>query len=213
MWPHTDAPRTIGVRVDSKLIRIPSSSYVCKGCWLFRRQRITVRFISNEEPNYKDVQCPVNHSWLITDKNAWGIRRKEDAPVVYETLLDPPLRFCLSLITDKQRNHLQTASVNHCTEIKGDTPLCFTLDGTPYMYSAYELETLLNSGNPSGMMPGTKALVDFFGPYKLREDRVEKKKEAGRPKESPVVETPPSQKVLKEEAKPEPAKRDDRRRR
>jgi hypothetical protein len=55
--------------------------------------------------------------------------------------------------------------------------------------------------------------VDFFGPYKLREDRVEKKKEAGRPKESPVVETPPSQKVLKEEAKPEPAKRDDRRRR
>ncbi len=205
MWPHTDPPRILGRRVDSRLIRCPGNAYQCKGCWLFRRERITVRFLTNDsEQPFKDTQCPMNHSWFITEKGAWGIRRKEDAAVLYETLLDPPLLFSLSLVSDKQRNHLQIAPVNAMTEIKGDTPLAFVLDGASFYYSPYELETILTNG-PSGTMPGTKALFDFFGPYKLGEEGITKRRKVGRPAtdHAALKEIPAASKIIREEKPPE----------
>lgn len=197
LWPHDDPPRMIGQRVDNRLVKRPSNAYICKGCWLFRRTRITVRFLTaDSEMPFKDIQCPINHSWFITRDGAWGIRKKEDAAALYEILIDPPLQFVLTLISPGQRNHIQIAVLNDLSEITGDTNLKFTLDGAEFAYTPYELEAILTQG-PSGVQPGTKALFDFLGPYQLKEKERKITRGVGRPKETAAVPTPATAKVLK----------------
>src|SRR5271166_4969243 len=69
LYIHDDPPLTPFVRVNA-LARRPASAFVCKGCWLWRRGRITVDFLGGGQ---RDIQCPQNHSWYITPIGAWAL--------------------------------------------------------------------------------------------------------------------------------------------
>lgn len=156
---HTERRLSIGMKrtVPAKVLHSP---YLCVGCWLFRRQRLTVSFLGGL---YKDRQCPVNHSWWVTEKGAWGVG-KADCAEVYECLLDPPKKFFLSLLDGGSDNHIQLAVANDNQEVRADTPLNFTVNNIQHTYTTYELSEALKHG-PDGKEPGVRALIKIFGNY------------------------------------------------
>ncbi len=177
--PH-NAPSRVAGQKYLVPCKYPGSSYCCTGCSLFRRPSITIDFL---EGGFKDRQCPLNHSWLITDKAAWVIQI-ESYWKLYETLLKPPTKFCLSLLSSpgKIPNLIQYATVNNFMEVKNDTRLAFTLDGTISSYTVYELEESLKHGG-EGKEGGVRQLISLLGPHpKIRQEPEGKKKdERGRP--------------------------------
>jgi hypothetical protein len=172
-WLHNEPP-PVPFTKKKNTARRPSSLYICSGCWFYKMERITVRFLDN---TFKDRQSPQNHSWLITKHEARAI----DVPchdLVYPTLLSPPLTFSLSLRSDFTiPNLLQLQTVNHLDKIQADTPLNFTIDHTPHTYTVYELEEGLKHG-ADGKMPGVQALIRYLGAYQKQQD----KRGKGRPK-------------------------------
>lgn len=181
-FPHDDPPPIIGIKARSPCKR-PANSYICNGCWLFKRKRITISYLGG---GYKDGQCPSFYSWWITEKGAWAITN-EDKEELYECLLDPPSKFVLALLDGKSENYLQLAEINnHQDKILGSTPLVFTINNITHYYNVYELTEALING-PDGKEPGVGALLRLLGPYNVNE-QVEKKGR-GRP-------------PLKEERKP-----------
>ena len=157
--PHDDPTPPIGVKRREPALR-PGNTYICVGCWLWRRTNLSVNFLSG---GVTDRQTPSSHSWWITSDGAWGIRH-EDHGTLGQLLLNPPLRFCLMLLGELQVNHIQTAMANDLAEIKSDTPLTFTVDGKPLTYTVYDLREALKSG-PVGRDPGTTVLLRLLGSH------------------------------------------------
>lgn len=188
--PHDDGLPTLAQYRPRTLAKRPGNAYVCRGCWLWRRQRTTVFFLSK---GFRDGRCAMDHSWWITGEEAWAVRAPEDARALYEHLLEPPLLFCLAL-ADGERNHLQQAVVNDLDEVRADTPLRFTLNGIVHEYTVYELEDALRSNDPAGRRPGVGALMRLFGGHALppRDER----KKPGRPRQDYEADNP-HKKVIK----------------
>lgn len=187
---HDDPPPTPFIRttITSKKT---SSPYECLACWLYRRKRVTIKWLSGM---IEDRKTFCNYSWLITREDFRVIHHKEDKEALYKFLLKPTLRFCLSLISEKHTNLLQYAIVNTNKEILADTELAFTLNSVPYSYSIYELEEGLRHGS-EGRLPGVRTLIELFGSYTLLPKEEPKKQErVGRPNRDPNPPEIPSHK-------------------
>ena len=145
----------------TQLAKNPGGNWICNGCNLWRRPLVTVRF---HHGAYVDRRCPMDYSWFITDTDALAVQFAEANPL-YKVLLDPPLRFCLSLIDVGEKNQIQYAEVNDLQEIKADTPLKWTLNNKPFRYTVYELEVAMKQGT-AGVDPGVRELMRRLGPPK-----------------------------------------------
>lgn len=154
----------------------PSNPYICIGCWMLRRKRVTIPFIDG---TYKDGQCPIHFSWLITRDFSTSISISLDTHKkrLVDFLIKPPLQFCLSIIT-RSPNNLQMCKINDFQEIKLDTSLLFYVDGIEFQYSVYELEQAKIHG-PEGMSPGTNWLVKYL---EIKQTKSEPQTKLGRPK-------------------------------
>ncbi|MDE2095657.1 MAG: hypothetical protein KGL39_00240 [Patescibacteria group bacterium] len=174
LWAHDDPPGIVGVKPLARMARRPGNPWICKGCWLWRRQRVTVNYLGGD---FKDGQTAGHHSWWIEEKGAWALR-KESYPKLYEKLLAPPRHFVLSLlVTDPVvsgaiglapalTNHLQHCVANNVDSLFPDTPLFFTVNGIQHQYTVYELEDGLRNGS-EGKEPGIGALIRVLGTYPL----------------------------------------------
>lgn len=160
-WVHDDPPPVPFVK-SLQGAKNPSGLFVCQGCWMYRRKRLTVYKLDG---SFKDGQSPRQHSWLITADSARVLAAK-DAREVYDLLASPPGPFVLALATGAVENQLHLASV--AVPDKANTFLPFTVDNVPHKYSPYELEQAAVSG-VDGKEPGVRALIAFFGPPPRRE--------------------------------------------
>lgn len=182
---HNESPVQIGVKV-SVAVKVRSSPYVCVGCWLFQAASTTARFMTSGQ--YMDRQQPSKHSWWITEKDARVIRtfvsgevrsggtagqgRKgnTDHQALWESLLSPPPRFALALVTPGNPNLLQLTPVNSHDFTTGEqnwkvgSPLSFTVDNVPYSFTHYDLREALKYGVTEGKEPGVRKLIEFLGP-------------------------------------------------
>lgn len=174
IWPH-DEPVYLPFSKGRSRAKCPGSSYICQGCWLYRRRRVTYNFFDS---GFKDGQCLLDHSWLLTNEGIWILRR-EDYPLLWEFLLSPSLRFSLSLLSnDALKNEIHLTTLNDYPEIKADTQLSFNLDNTVLGYSIYELEHAI-SKSPNGSQPGVHALLRILGTPPTQKEVV--KRDKGRP--------------------------------
>lgn len=155
--PHGDLPPTPFVKNYSGA-KCPGEAYVCQGCQLFRRKRVTLPFLAE---GFRDGQTTADHSWYLTEAGVWGLR-DADHLTLYKKLLEPPRRFVLALKTaDCRRTEIHLAAANDCPEIKANTPLSFTLNNKPQQYTVYDLETAIKQNNH--VSPGVQALIRFLG--------------------------------------------------
>ena len=172
--PHTIVQNAWG---RSKAKR-PGNPYMCLGCYLWRKKRVTLYFV---EGGFVDGKCAENYGWWITEESA-TIIGKDSGPTLYEKLLNPPLIFSLSILDGSNiKNLLQLCLANSVEEIKSDTPLSFTINNIPHTYTVYELEVAIHNG-VEGMEPGVRELRRILGepPDHLKASE----KKAGRPKSS-----------------------------
>lgn len=164
---HDDLPPIPFVKSKSMAKR-PGSSWICVGCESYRRRKQVVRFLDGNA--FRDCQSPSDHSWLLTDKGAKGIRRWEDSEATYRVLLKPPRTFCLALLDvpakGKVENmlHLWTVNENKVDWGTGDE-LTFTVNNVQFSYTIYELTTALSTRDAPPMSPGVQALTNLFGTY------------------------------------------------
>jgi hypothetical protein len=175
LWQH-DEPAPLYFTKNKSYAKRPGSNYICIGCWLWRRKRVTVFFLDGE---LKDGQEACNHSWLITKEEAKAINIKKPEDV-YPVLLAPPKEFSLSFIEAKdQKNFLQMKVVNSYEVIKTETNLEFTIDNIVHSYNVYELQEALKHGG-NGKEPGVQALLRLLGPWSNPEENGKEVKR-GRP--------------------------------
>jgi hypothetical protein len=173
-----DDPAPIPFQRSKSTAKRCSSPYCCLGCWLWRRQRITVNFLSvngGHQHPYKDRQCPLKHSWWITPSGSWALR-EVDNEALWNRLLDPPKRFALLLRTAEFAGEtlIQLATANDLEGAKAETPLHFTVNNIPHKYTIYDVEQMQLS-RVTANEPGVQALVRILGAPPT------KKKEAIRP--------------------------------
>ncbi len=171
---HDDSlSREIGIPFSRNGAKHPGNPYVCTGCWLWQRKRITIHYYHPEPVTsgmplglgstitLKDSQAPRNHSWWITEEGAWCIT-PNNGLILQKALLTPPLRFTLMLLEGiDQINHLHKAILNDLPEIKADTPLGFTINNIPHTYTVYELEQAIKNG-PECKSPGINSLFKIL---------------------------------------------------
>lgn len=158
-WLHGDPPPLPFVR-SSEPTKIPSSPYICVGCWLWRRPSVTIKFL---EGGFKDGQCPAHHSWLFTGDGICVLKSSvRNSEMMNEMLRKPPNCFALSILDEHKKNYLQNMIVNDSVKIDSNTPLYFTINNIPFSYSVYELEEAFRNGDSSGKEPGVQALLRIF---------------------------------------------------
>lgn len=180
-WRHDDlAP--IPFQKNKNQAKYPSSHYICVGCWLWRRARVTVTFLDGL---YKDSQSASRHSWWITDSDARSINA-DCQKGLHPYLLSPPNRFVLSLTDGKTPNHLHLAVANDISIIESSTPLFFTFNNIVSEYTVYDLEVALKDKDAS-RTPGVRVLLNWFTPWESVQ--AEKKRNVGKPKEIQVTDT------------------------
>jgi hypothetical protein len=190
--PHDDVAPIPFVRSKSTA-KCPSQPYICCGCYLWKRPRVSINFLGGtltdekgvERNWFRDGQSAQNHSWWITEQGAWAIERL-DHPLLWDKLLHPPKRFVLAFKVPEQKNLLQLLVANDPGGIVGDTPLYFTQGGTKYSFSVYELEEAIRY-NPTPYGPGVNALFKIMG-----EVPKEVKKKYPKPLERKVDGRPPA---------------------
>lgn len=194
--PHDDVP-FLPFQESTTTALCPAEHFICLGCGIYKQTSVTVMFL---EGGLKDRQNLARHSWLLDGNGVRGIRR-ESHWGLYDYLLAPPLRFCLSLLREpggKLTNLLQLAVVNDFKEIKADTPLAYTLDNHRLEYTIYELGEGLRHGT-DGKLPGVRTLIELLGPKPGMSDLGDAEKRGrGRPAKSP--DQPPgnpSRKVIR----------------
>ncbi len=178
-WFHDDRPPMIGVRIDTSTVKRPGSHYICCGCWLWRRPKVTACFLTG---GYKDSQAAKNQSWWITEDHALAIEPR-DYTRLWELLLSPPHKFALALLEKtsiNEVNNLQCALVNDNKEVKASTDLYFTISNVKYSYTVYELGFSVEHG-PDGKDPGVQALWRFIG---APPETFKEKRKQGRPKKA-----------------------------
>lgn len=166
---HDDDPPMIGIKRNAQMARRPGNPWICNGCRLWRRPRVTINFLNG---SFLDGQTARRHSWWITEEGAQAINpewtKKEDWSVTYQMLwtkiLKPPLRFCLALLDGPSpiENHLQLCVANDLPVVKASTLLSFTVNGVVFRYSIYELKEALRRGQ-SGKEPGVGELIRLLG--------------------------------------------------
>ena len=158
LWPHDDPIVPPLFKTKSNAL-CPGNGYICHGCWLWRRKRVTVPFLVG---GFQDGQEAGKHSWWITATGGWAIRGADCLPL-YRQLLEPPLAFALLLKSaDCPRSELHLAVANQHAKVMADTELFFTLDNKPLSYTVYDLDTALKVGE-AGQSPGVQALFRFLG--------------------------------------------------
>lgn len=175
MLRHNEPTPEFGVK-RTHIAKRPANPFICVGCWLFRRKRITINY-TPDGTKFKDGQCPLNHSWLITEDRALTIDFNTS---LYEFLLAPKChQMVLSLLDGEKTlpNHLQLATVNDLTEAKTDTPIHFTINGIPHQYTVYELKSAIDNRDANGAGAGTRELIRLLG----MPEKIEEKLERGRP--------------------------------
>lgn len=178
VWMHDDLPPLIGLK-RREFARVPGEPYVCVGCWLWRRKRISVTGVGGQ---IRDGQAPAKHSWLVQKDKAEAVL-DTDRVELYEHLLNPPLTFSLSLIDNGEDNRLQLQILNDNPEVRADTELKFTFNNIEHSYTPYELKQGLAHG-PEGREPGVQTLIRFLGPPRENHEPAPRKR--GRPKENAV---------------------------
>lgn len=174
---HDDPPPVPFVRSKSTAL-CPNESYICIGCWLWRRKRVSINFLTG---GFKDGQEPKHHSWWITEKGAWGLGDKKDYDEVYKQLVQPPKRFALAfrLEKDKVDTLIQLMTANDRIGIIAETPLYFTVNNIQHTFSVYELtESIKNDKHIYG--PGVRILKEILGepPAEIKEKYPTSKEEA-----------------------------------
>lgn len=208
-WTHDDPPPVPFQRTNGSKAKRPGSAWMCIGCWLYRRPKVTVRYFDQFEmptkalsvkelyhyqktrPNFLDGQCLVHHSWIMTARDTW-VLRPSSSEEVYKFLLKPPLLFSLSLLKGQKDNHLQLAIVNQHERIEAGTRLHYTINGIPHFFTVYELEEALLLEDATGKDPGVRALLEFFDkPSKLFLEQLK----GGDPKQKPKAGRPPLPKI------------------
>jgi len=174
-WTHDDPPPVPFTRTKTTA-KCPSSMWVCVGCWLFRRPLTTMTYLGG---GLKDRQAAKNHSLFITESSCNSVwrdtaeirnaillqeRKHQDSCILYDKLLNPPLRFALALLDGANENRLQLIQANDNLTVDKDTRLVFTLNNQPQWYTVYELEEGIKTG-PDGKEPGVQTLLRLLGTY------------------------------------------------
>jgi hypothetical protein len=160
-----DDPGVTPFTKERSLARLPSESYVCAGCWMYRRGKTTVTYLAGG----------------YTEKAAHALRESSKEALL-AFLLSPPHRFVLSIMTDPGENLLHLAPVNARKEIRADAALGFAFNNVPHDYSVYELREALKRRQAKGKSPGVRVLLDYLGDAAVYEDdKPSAKKGAGRP--------------------------------
>jgi len=188
LWLHDDPPPVPCYRTNSSA-RKPANPYICCGCWLWRRKKITAPYLSS---GMKDSQTPNSHSWWITESGAWALRPVEnDSLALWKILASPPLRFVLCFVTSQPlasgrtdfpagiSNLIHLAVANDHKEIKASTELHFTINNIPHSYTVYELEEATKHG-ADGKAPGVRELFRLLGQPQAAAE-APRQKGAGRP--------------------------------
>lgn len=157
-WLHDEPPLIIGVRRAFTVAR-PNNPWICAGCWLWRRPRITVRFLDD---TFRDCQSPSKHNWLITSTASKTFDHSHHS-VLYHFLTTAPPRFTLALRTSGSGTDvaLHTAIVNETKDLTVNTPLFFTLDNIKHQFTLYELDEALRR-EATGKEPGVRVLAKMF---------------------------------------------------
>ncbi len=157
-WTHDDIPFRPFSK-STQLPRFPQGHWVCVGCWLWRRGSLTVNFLGK---GYKDKQQNKNHSWLITEGDAWGLS-DQSGELLFDKLLRPTGPFSLSITTEAGRvpNLIHLMAVNDMHGSTAETNFNFTIDFALLNYTVYELEEALKHG-PDGKSPGVHELWRLF---------------------------------------------------
>lgn len=194
-WLHDDLLPIPFTRTKSTA-KNPNGPYICAGCWIYRKKRVTVRTLTQRQ---LDGKCYSNYSWFMTKSEISVLLDGVDKQSLYPHLLNPPHTFSLSLLSSgKTDNHLQLATINKNGDIHADTPIYFTIDNVTSHYTVYELQEGLKHGT-EGKLPGVRLLVDHLGPYYLpTEDKeMEEKRKVGRPKKKEEVDGRLTRKIVK----------------
>lgn len=205
--PHNDKKPITGYKYDTDA-KLPGNVYMCVGCWLWQRERITVPFLNG---GLKDCQTPKNWGWLIEPGTAKGIRLKstgtyepgDDRMALVAKLLKPPHQFALSLVRPGVHNKLYRCPVNDNAEVRADTELRFAIDNREFTYTVYELEAAVKEG-PEGTENGVQELCRLLGVEKKSElelmidaDLKAKEEKAGPGRPPALVNT--ARKVIKKQ--------------
>lgn len=176
---HDDYPLPIiapGYRLRS-LARRPSSPFICRGCWLWRRKRVTITYLNGD---FKDGQAASKQSWLILPSKGAFALNESCREEVWPFLLKPAKRFCLAFY-DGEENHLQLMQAVDLIGVTIETPLRYTINNIIHEYTVYDLEQSIK--HQEEKTPGVRGLVRMLG--KLPDAQpVEVKK--GRPKGKPA---------------------------
>lgn len=162
---HDEPPPPI-MRSARKLstAKVPSSAWICNGCFNWRRQKTTMVF---PDRSYQDGQRAELFSWLIDEKGTAAVRQSKDQSTVWQYLLHPPTQrgFCISLVTSGQPNYLHQAVPNFTSSgFTAASPITFTLNNVQHQYSVQELEGAVRTGVTNGKEPGVRVLLDWLGP-------------------------------------------------
>ncbi len=190
-FPH-DEPVQLPFRRNTSKARCPGNHYVCLGCQVYRRPRVTLHHLKE---GFKDGQCLQKHSWWLTPEGV-RILREEDYLTLYQLLLAPPHVFCLALKTSAAlSNELHLTMLNETAVVKAETPLSFMLDNVPMTYNSYELEHAIRHG-VDGKSPGTQQLLHFLGKPPILPEK--EKNGKGRP----VTEDNKTQKLIRVSGQP-----------
>ena len=181
---HDDVPLGPHFPKSKQAPKYPGNSYLCLGCWLFRRRKITVHHLSRDAKgryDWRDGQAPMNQGWWITDAGAWALRQT-DATLLIALLKRPPRRFSLSFLTTVGTlNLLHQVPCNDVAELRADTPLHFAVDNVPHAYTTHELSQAPRLGS-AGLMGGTRFLCGIMGIPEHVEPDPEPPPKPGRPK-------------------------------
>lgn len=156
LWLHDDVAPIPFVKTHG-LAAVPSSPWICVGCNLWRRPKITVQFLNG---SWKDGQTPRNWSWWITEKEAKAIR-PEDHQALWDRILTPPKRFILAM-TSTGNNLIQKSYPNDLSLVQADSVLHFTYDLTPFRFTVQDTEETILNG-PNGREPGSQMLLRLLG--------------------------------------------------
>lgn len=162
---HDDLPYSPFIP-HTRPAKSPGSSYICLGCWLWGRKRVTVNHFSGG--GFTDGQAAIRHSWIITERAAWVIRKPDDYPALYDFLIQPSGSFALTLTTNgnspRPDNFLQLVPANDLAKINNDTLIKFNFNNTTYDYCIYELREAILDGDATGKRPGIGVLFGLWQP-------------------------------------------------
>lgn len=171
--PHDDPYPIPFVKTLSSAKR-PGNSYVCKGCMIYRRPKVTINYLNG---GFKDGRCLLHQSWWM-DESGIYVLGKDDYQALYQKLLNPPHQFVLSLIEEqfKVKNNIEDSVVNFNQPVAANTKLWYTLNNVRFSFEVYELGEAVKYG-VEGKMAGVRELVRYLGPMEYETEE----RKRGRP--------------------------------